>query len=508
MGGSAFASGEHPLNTPRMPPNVYEHVKAKCTAALRELYICVASPIEGPEKEDFGDIDILVTWEKAAFQGRSGVEPAPAAAYERSKINKHGIDDEENDEFDFEEGQERSPSHSLMSRDEARQAIRAALGAEYTIFGKVGDHYAIPWPYSEAKVDAIDANKASNQYIQVDITICDSLQQMQWTLFKHAHGDLWSILGTIIKPYTLTADGHALFLRNPDIEKFEKYKSMARVCLTRDPVEILIFLGLDVARYSEPFASLQEMYEYAASCRFFCAQPDVGDEESGRTEPVRSPMSTEPATPSTALGSAGSPKSMDPVMPATSTRPEPPLVSELKPSNSGEEPARKKLKSKDRKRLKCRPAFRQWHEEFIPRCRAEGRFLGERVTWLEVTEEAFDRFCIRPWYKRVHLDVIRGRSEDRVLADVLKTIDDIVPADPTNPKRCQFRGGLKKALKSIIFKGDESYGVVPDKELRDGLGLMIKDEVDKFVSQKWKEVGNAVMEKNKQRYEGFCRNKG
>ncbi|GJC88948.1 hypothetical protein ColLi_11786 [Colletotrichum liriopes] len=504
MGGSAFASGEHALNTPRMPAKVYEHAKAKCTVALRELYVCVASPIEGPEKEDFGDIDILVTWEKAAFQGRSGVAPAPAAACERNKVNEYDVD-EGDDGVDDEEGQERSPSHSLMSRDEARQAIRAALGAEYTIFGKVGDHYAIPWPSSDASVDN---NEATGRYIQVDITICDSLQQMQWILFKHAHGDLWSILGTIIKPYMLTADGHALFLRNPDIERFEKYKSMAKIRLTRDPAEVLLFLGLDIARYSEPFASRQEMYEYAASCRFFCAQPDVDDEELGRTESVGSPMSTEPATPSIAPGSAGSPMPTDPVTPATSAGPGPPTASELKPSNDREEPARKKLKSKDRKRLKCRPAFRQWHEEFVPRCQAEGRFFGEKVTWLKVTELAFDRFCIRPWYKRVHLDVVRGRSEDRVWADVLKTIDDIVPADPSNAKRCQFRGGLRKALKSIIFQGDESYGVVPEKELRDGLGLMIKDEVDKFVSKKWKEVGDAAMGKNQQRYEEYCREKG
>ncbi|KAK1982125.1 hypothetical protein LZ30DRAFT_591263 [Colletotrichum cereale] len=510
MGGSAFASGQHALDTPRMPPKVYEHVKAKCTTALRELYICVASPIEGPEKEDFGDIDILVTWEKAAFQARSSTKPAPTAADRSANVKNQEFDEAVDFGIDDEEGQERSPAHSFMSRDEARRAIKAALGAEYTIFSRASDHYAIPWPTSEPTTEepTTEENEKPKQYIQVDITICDSLQQMQWTLFKHAHGDLWSILGSIIKPYTLTADGHALFLRNPDIERFEKYKSMARIRLTRDPAEVLLFLGLDVARYSQPFASRQEMYEYAASCRLFRLHPDTDYEESKQLESVGSPISTSLASPSTAPDSEEPTISTNLVTPATSPGPESPAVSELKPRNCESEPARKKLKAKDRRRMKSRPAFRLWHEEFVPLCREEGRFLGETITWLEVTEEAFDRFCIRPWYRRVHLDVVRSRSEDRVLADILKTIDNIVPADPADSKRCQFRGGLKKALKRIIFQGDASYGVVPERELRDGLGLMIKDEVDKFVSKKWKEVGNAAMERNHQRYEEHCHEKG
>ncbi|EFQ36427.1 hypothetical protein CGRA01v4_10478 [Colletotrichum graminicola] len=499
MGGCAFA--HHGLDTPRMPPEIYEHVKAKCTAALRELYICVASPIEGPEKEDFGDIDIVLTWEKAPLQARSITKPTSAAADDRADVESQESGDEECVGTDDEEGQERSPAHSTMSPEEARRAIGAALGAEYTMFSKVGGHYAIPWPASESPIetDEVQTDEEPKRYIQIDITICESLQQMQWNLFKNAHGDLWSILGSIIKPYMLTADGHALFLRNPDIESFEKYKSLARLRLTRDPAEILLFLGLDVARYSEPFATRQEMYEYAASCRLFRVHPDAEYDESGQLESAGSPISTAPTLLSTGPDPTKSPISKNPMMPTT--------VPGLEPSDESE-PARKKLKAKDRKRLKTRLAFRQWHEEFVPRCRQEGRFLGEPFTWLNVTEDAFDRFCIRPWYKRVHLDVVRSRSEDRVLADVLKTIDNIVPADPADPKRCQFRGGLKKALKKIIFQGDKSYGVAPERELRDGLGLMIKDEIDRFVSNKWKEVGDAAMERNQKRFKEHCRGKG
>ncbi|KAK2032000.1 hypothetical protein LX32DRAFT_237204 [Colletotrichum zoysiae] len=499
MGGCAFA--DYGLDTPRMPPEIYEHVKANCTAALRELYVCVASPIEGPEKKDFGDIDIVVTWEKAALRPGSKTKPALAVLDQRFDVESKESEDEEHLGTDDEEGQERSPAHSIMSAEEARRAIGTVLGAEHTMFSKVGGHYAIPWPAPECPVvtDKPETGEEPKRYIQVDVTICDSLQQLQWNLFKHAHGDLWSILGSIIKPYMLTADGYALFLRNPDIESFEKYKSLSRIRLTRDPAEILLFLGLDVARYSEPFATRQEMYEYAASCRLFRIHPDVDEEDSEQPESVGSPVSTALALPSTGPDPTKSPLSVNPVTPKTWPGAEP----------SGDpEPARKKLKAKDRRRLKTRLAFRQWHEEFVPRCRKQGRFLGKPVTWLEVTEDAFDRFSIRPWYKRVHLDVVRSRSEDRVLADVLKTIDNVVPADPADPKICQFRGALRKALKKIIFQGDKSYGVEPQKDLRDGLGLMIKDEVDKFVTKKWQDVGNAAMQRNQKRFEEHCREKG
>jgi hypothetical protein len=61
MGGSAFASGPDPLRTPRVPLAVYLAVKSRCETILKQLYTHVATPIEGPGKRDFGDVDFLVT---------------------------------------------------------------------------------------------------------------------------------------------------------------------------------------------------------------------------------------------------------------------------------------------------------------------------------------------------------------------------------------------------------------------------------------------------------------
>lgn len=69
MGGLAFTKGPYPLYTPRMPCGIYEYVRRNCHAILRELFVIVATPIEGPGKSDFGDIDIFVTLRKEEYFG-------------------------------------------------------------------------------------------------------------------------------------------------------------------------------------------------------------------------------------------------------------------------------------------------------------------------------------------------------------------------------------------------------------------------------------------------------
>ena len=61
MGGNVFTS----LLTPRMSPIVYDQVRRRCSARLRELFTIVVTPIPGPAKKDYGDIDFLVAWEKS-----------------------------------------------------------------------------------------------------------------------------------------------------------------------------------------------------------------------------------------------------------------------------------------------------------------------------------------------------------------------------------------------------------------------------------------------------------
>ncbi|KAK1769488.1 hypothetical protein QBC33DRAFT_530908, partial [Phialemonium atrogriseum] len=272
MGGSAFSSGENPLFTPRMAPTVYREVRDRCQAILREIFLCVASPIEGPAKEDYGDVDILVSLQKHLI--------FPTTPADRVECEGRDI----------------------------LAVVQKMLGAEHMIIERGGNaaNLAIPWPadlitttdnpeatrtnatlntdqdqeQQESQVQADQQNK--KRHIQVDVQICASPSQLQWELFKHAHGDLWNLVGSTIRPLGLTVDEEALWIRIPEIEAF--HRSRSKVRLTDDPAAVLSFLGLraDGSFWEAPFGSLTELFEYIASCRWFWVAPEkAGVEEDG-----------------------------------------------------------------------------------------------------------------------------------------------------------------------------------------------------------------------------------
>ncbi len=150
MGGSAFSSVPDPPYMPRMPRNVYQRVLANCHAALRDLFVCVATPIEGPEKKDYGDIDILVALERRVV--------FPNA--------EHG-------------GSVPRTPHELIS------IVQRTLSAKHAIVRGSSANLAIPWPsdmdeHGNTLDGASKVGAAEGKYIQLDINICPDLEQLCW----------------------------------------------------------------------------------------------------------------------------------------------------------------------------------------------------------------------------------------------------------------------------------------------------------------------------------------
>jgi hypothetical protein len=196
MGGLAFSKGPNALYTPRMSPGVYEYVGNNCHAILRELFVVVATPIEGPGKSNYGDIDFFVTWRKQ--------ELFPSSA---------------------------SNSITGASMKYPFDAITRLLGAERTELVKEdAAMFAIPWPkhLPEGIQDNVEDEIDRPRFIQVDIHICSTLENLEWFLFKHAHGDLWNILGSTIRPYGLTVDEVGFYLRIPEIENLDKKRAKGK----------------------------------------------------------------------------------------------------------------------------------------------------------------------------------------------------------------------------------------------------------------------------------------
>ncbi|KAL7921779.1 hypothetical protein ACQKWADRAFT_294442 [Trichoderma austrokoningii] len=394
MGGLAFTSGEDALHTPRMPKEVYEATKARCQEILRGLYDQVESPLDGPGKLDFGDIDIYLA------------SPKPEA------------------------------STGLYAVD----IISKALGAERNIVegGRgsiaVAATFAIPWPSDEAD-DEADKDK---KHIQVDVRVCESEEKLRWMLFKHGHGDLWQIVGAQIRPYGLTVDDSALWLRIPEIE--ESNKKLAKIFLTMDPPKVLDFLGLPMGEYwDQPFTSEKDLFEYIAFCRLIYVVP-------------------------------------------------------IAP-----EPDAKSLKSNDRRRMRQRSVFKNWMDEFVPECRQLGRFSVKKFTREAVTEEAFAAFGVEEEFKARRKEFLIKRQEDSIWNSLIK--DSIPTPDVSDQQAILYKSCTVKALKEIILGNGENYNLEIDREnLKDSDGFYNIEYVEEFIKTHKDDVGEAALARHYGKY--------
>lgn len=214
MGGNAFTTGSNPLSTPRMPPEIYHRLQDHYLAILSTLYTQLATPVEAPAKTSFGDIDILVS----------------------------------------------HPENS--SSPPTTESIAKTLDAArtFTTENSATSSFAVAYP------------GRADKYVQIDVHVCPE-GSFDWQLFHQSHGDLWNLLGTTIRPFGLTANDAGLHIRIAEIEELNRKRGL--LLMTSEPDEVLNFLGLDVEEYQRPFDSVEGMYEYVVSSRFFRADTYV-----------------------------------------------------------------------------------------------------------------------------------------------------------------------------------------------------------------------------------------
>lgn len=221
-----------------MPPHIYYSVKAEIHRILREHFLHVGTPIEAPQKEDFGDIDVIVACPVDEFLDQMG---------------------------------------NVLHRNALLAKPVKALGAHQWEFevGQPKCTLALRWPQSDLSTTT---NSASTQncifqeerFIQVDLTLADSEEDFKWRVFQHSHGDLWPILSsTITFPLGLHISNAGFFVRIAEIEMENKKRSM--VLLSKDPGRILDFLGLEGDTFWKEggFEDMDALFGYIFSCRFW-----------------------------------------------------------------------------------------------------------------------------------------------------------------------------------------------------------------------------------------------
>ena len=252
-------------------------------------------------------------------------------------------------------------------------------------------------------------------------------------IFHHAHGDLWNILGSTIRKLGLTVNNIGLYLRIEDIELIDRKKSL--VLLTKKPSEVLSFLALDEEQWWHQFESAQAMYDYAAGCRYFWADDEFKEIEEDK----------------------------------------------------------KVLKHNDRKRMNLRPVFRKWVEEFIPECRASGKYNRQPLSREQVRADTFERFGVKDEYEQRLIVWRRERQMDEVWRDVIKG------GLPTEDVDFELRGAAIRGLKAIIIEGELSDGITLPKPLKNADDFYDIDAVVEFVRDNWQHVGAIQLGKQKTR---------
>ncbi|KAG9245033.1 hypothetical protein BJ878DRAFT_503433 [Calycina marina] len=301
--------------------------------------------------------------------------------------------------------------------------ICEVLNTKYYISASGITNFAIPYP------ELVDT------YIQVDIHIAPTKKAFDWELFHQSHGDLWNLVGSTIRQFGLTVNNNGMFLRIPEIEALNRKRAM--IFLTDDSKMILKFLDMSTVRWSTPFDNQQDLFQYAATCRMFSVKGKKAKDEL--EEEVL-------------LGIEG---------------------------QEGGESGKKKLKHNDRARMKKRPIFRLWMEEFIPKCREEGRLGNAAITRQEVRDEAMSQFGVAYEYDTRLSEWNLEKNKEAVWTEAIK---GSIPedADPV------ARGAASRTFKSVILQSEPFDGVVPKAAQIDAEGFWDLDEIRNFVAKNWK----------------------
>lgn len=206
MGGRLFSKGANPLYIPRLAPPIYKHVYSQLSTTLNSLFPCVSKPVEGPAKLSFGDIDLLVNLEGSAFNQEQKEDPTRTDIwtavekalrperiyYERSKV----IDvkslavpwpkDLSPDQMRLQLAVE--PEVPLELLENAKAQAQAQAQTKAAELSETDEQSRSP-ASGEAAAGASQENDVQPddtapvlvaRYIQVDIRLCDTTQDLEW----------------------------------------------------------------------------------------------------------------------------------------------------------------------------------------------------------------------------------------------------------------------------------------------------------------------------------------
>ena len=157
MGGNAFKTALPDARFPRMAPSIYDNLKARLLLQLQALYEHVAVPREAPGKADYGDIDFVVC----------------------------------------------QPRTELQHED-----VCLALGAAQSI--SLDNNYHTNFAL---QATSHDESATPDVYYQVDVQVCETLEEWDRVMFFTSYGDVGMILGLMARPHGLSLGVNGIKVR-------------------------------------------------------------------------------------------------------------------------------------------------------------------------------------------------------------------------------------------------------------------------------------------------------
>lgn len=248
MGGNVFlscvAEGHPTLETPRMSPETYQNLKHKYIRLLSTSFPQaerIATAIEAPEKEDFGDIDIIII-DDGEVDWADVATKLGATAW----VNR---------------GTDAKPSCSLAVRIDGSQSDSPPV--KY-----------VPMNANDPLQRKPSTVKDKTKYAQIDLVKIGS-DLKDWTILYSAYGDLAGILGMAVTNFgfDVTEMGLRLRLQEWDDSSLEEWKHFhprldeGKMMLSTDPKLILEFFGLSYERFNEGFRTNEELFQWMSECK-------------------------------------------------------------------------------------------------------------------------------------------------------------------------------------------------------------------------------------------------
>nr|POE87529.1 hypothetical protein CFP56_30118 [Quercus suber] len=256
MGGEAFRSvsapGEPTLNIRRLTPEEYTRLKLLYIARIGQFLGSgseVAALIEAPEKQDHGDIDILIA-------SRNPVNLFELA----SAVGARGII--------------------------AESAILCNLAVP-----EDGSHAHRPLVVYH-KSDRRNSVISTQACVQVDLEVL-APKDLEWNAFNRSYGGVGALIGMMVSPFGFTMStsrGFVLTLEEHKLVaelKLTIPREEADIVLAKDPQSVMRFLGLSPESYERGFATVQELYAWSGACRVLCQETlaRYSDERDRRQRP-------------------------------------------------------------------------------------------------------------------------------------------------------------------------------------------------------------------------------